>query len=151
MILRNFKKYKLQESSDELTDDSLVYSESSDEELDINNINTPHYSFLNRKAELLKIRQNPDESRNRYCHRIFTNPNFDIKLNNSSNRIDPSIIDNIRENFRIVMNDIQNGELTIPKNNDNEENEQENNSRKRAYSLDIQYVEDCIRNGIIER
>lgn len=151
MILRNFKKYKLQESSDELTDDSLVYSESSDEELDINNINTPHYSFLNRKAELLKIRQNPDESRNRQCHRIFTYPTFDIKLNNSSNRIDPSIIDNIRENFRIVMNDIQNGELTIPKNNDNEENEQENNSRKRAYSLDIQYVEDCIRNGIIER
>ena len=151
MILRNFKKYKFYESSEESTDDSLVYSESSDEELDINNINTPNYSFLNKKAELLKIRQNPDESRNRYCHRIFTYPNFDIKLNNSSNRIDPSIIDNIRENFRIVMNDIQNGELTIPKNNDNEENEQENNSRKRAYSLDIQYVEDCIRNGIIER
>ena len=172
MILRNFKRYKLndtydestdelsEESSEESSEDSLVYSESSNEEIDTNNtinINTPRYSFLNRKAELLKIRQNPDESRNRQCHRIFTYPTFDIKLNNSSNRIDSSIIDDVRKNFKIVMNDIQKGELTISKNEDEflnfEDNSQDynqyNNSRKRAYSLDIQHVEECIRNGTI--
>jgi len=176
MVLRNFKRYKLNESSDESTNDSLVYSESSDEENHINNLKTPNYSILNKKCKLLKIRQNPDYSSRKQCHIIFSYPNFDTKLNDTTNRIEPSIIDNVRKNFKNVMNDIQKGELNITTNinelnnfeyreqtfsldvncidyihlNKNEqENEQENNSRKRAYSLDIQYVEECIQNGTI--
>ena len=174
MLLRNLKRYRVYDSSSDESDDSLRYSDSSSEETEIDNLKTPKYSFLNKKSNVLKIRQNPDESFNRQCYRTFSYPNFNINLNNTTNttnttnKIDLSVIDNIRENFKNVMFDIQKGELNITTNNneynnfENRErtfsldvnyidyiNDKEHNSRERTYSLDIDYVEECIRNGTI--
>jgi len=175
MLLRNSKRYRVYDSYSDKSDDSLRYSDSSSEETEIDNLKTPKYSFLNKKSNVLKIRQNHDESFNRQCHRTFSYPNFNINLNNvtnTTNRIDLSVIDSIRENFKNVMFDIQKGELNITSNNDGSNNfesrertfsldvnsidylnldinEEEFNSRERTYSLDIPYVEECIRNGTI--
>lgn len=124
----------LNQTIDELSD------ESSNED-SVAYVETPNYSFLNKNSELLKIRQNPDEPLKIECHTIFSYPNFEIETNKLSNNINLTIIEEVRQKFKDVMQAIQFEEDTILMNGDD--------FRERAYSLDISHVDECIRNGTL--
>jgi hypothetical protein len=142
MLLRNSKRYKINEEK---------YVSKT------NNIETPIYSYLNKSANILKIRQNPDENLNRKCHKTFSNPTFNLNdnlhnhlnnLNDIHKKLDPIIINLVRQNFRNAMMDIQN-ENKSEREEEIDLQTELDNYRKRTYSLDIPYIEECIRNGTI--
>ena len=142
-------------SDDESSNNSLYYSDDEDDD-DENYQNDPfqtplHSVFnLNHNLSADLDQESPNQDSRPYCHFYFPNPSFpeNDELNNKTHNkhriISPSIIDEIRINFRNLMMELQEGELIIPP------IEEIDVSRKRSLSLDIKYVEDCISNGTIQ-
>ena len=142
-------------SDDESSNNSLYYSDDEDDD-DENYQNDPfqtplHSVFnLNHNLSADLDQESPNQDSRPYCHFYFPNPSFpeNDELNNKTHNkhriISPSIIDEIRINFRNLMMELQEGELIIPP------IEEIDGSRKRSLSLDIKHVEDCISNGTIQ-
>lgn len=141
-------------SDDESSNNSLYYSDDDDDENYQNDpFQTPRYSFFNEKHNLSVDldQESPNQNFRPYCTFSFPNPSFpesnekmDLETHNKNRIIHPSIIDDIRINFRNLMMELQEGELTIPP------IEEINGSRKRSLSLDIEHVNECIHNGSIQ-
>jgi len=132
-------------SDDESSNNSLYYSDDDEPQ-------TPPYSIFNENHNLSVdlAQESPNQNDRPYCLFYFPNPYFpendelNIKTHNKHQIIHPSIIDEIRENFRNIMLELQEGELIIPP------IEEINGSRKRSLSLDIEHVNECIHNGSIQ-
>ena len=144
-------------SDDESSNNSLYYSDDDDDDDDDENyqndpFQTPLHSIFNLNHNLSADldQESPNQNSRPYCAFYFPNPSFpeNDELNNKTHNkhriIHPNIIDEIRENFRNIMLELQEGELTIPP------TEEINGSRKRSLSLDIEHVDECILNGTIE-
>ena len=147
-------------SDDESSNNSLYYSDDDDNDDDDDDdenyqndpFQTPLHSVFNLNHNLSADldQESPDQNSRPYCTFYFPNPSFpeSDELNNKTHNkhriIHPSIIDDIRINFRNLMMELQEGELTIPP------TEEINVSRKRSLSLDIEHVNDCIHNGSIQ-
>ena len=144
-------------SDDESSNNSLYYSDDEDDsnnslDYDEDAPHTPPYSIfnVNHNLSLDSSQESPNQNSRPYCPYYFPNPSFreNDELNNETlNKhriIGQSIIDEIRENFRNIMLELQEGALTIPP------TEEINDSRKRSLSLDIEHVDECILNGTIE-
>ena len=139
-------------SDDESSNNSLYYSDDEDEDYVNDPFQTPRYSFFNENHNLSVDldQESPNQNSRPYCAFYFPNPSFpennesNNKTHNKHSIIHPNIIDEIRENFRNIMLELQEGELTIPL------TEEINGSRKRSLSLDIEHVDECILNGTIE-
>lgn len=140
-------------SDDESSNNSLYYSDDDDDENFQNDpFQTPRYSFYNENHNLAVDldQESPNQNSRPYCTFYFPNPSFpekdepNNKTHNKHRIINPSIIDEGRINFRNLMMELQEGELTIPP------TEEINVSRKRSLSLDIEHVNECIHNGSIQ-
>lgn len=153
MNLNNTNEYYF--SDDESSNDSLYYSDDEDEDDgDYQNdpFQTPRYSFFNENHNLSVDldQESPNQNSRPYCTFSFPNPSFpeNDELNNKTHNkhriINPSIIDEIRINFRNLMMELQEGDVTISP------AEEINGSRKRSLSLDIEHIQQCIDDGSIE-
>ena len=157
----NFKKMELNNTMDysfsdnESSNDSLYYSdddhEDDDYDYDEDAPQTPPYSIFNENHNLSvdTSQESPNQNSRPYCAFYFPNPSFpeNDELNNKTHNkhriIHPSIIDELRINFRNLMMELQEGELIIPP------TQEMNGARKRSLSLDIEHVDECIHNGTI--
>ena len=138
-------------SDNESSNDSLSYSdddEDYDYDYDEDAPQTPPYSIFNENHNLSvdSEQTSPNQNSRPYCSFYFPNPSFpeNDELYRTQRKISPSIIDDIRINFRNLMMELQDGELIIPP------IEEIDGSRKRSLSLDIEHVNECIHNGSIQ-
>jgi hypothetical protein len=152
MELNNTTNYYF--SDDESSNDSLYYSDvdySDDEDDENDPFKTPRFSFFNENHNLSvdTSQESPNQNSRPYCAFYFPNPSFpeNDELNNKTHNkhriIHPSIIDELRKNFKDLMMELQEGELIIPP------TQEMNGARKRSLSLDIEHVDECIHNGTI--
>jgi hypothetical protein len=155
MELNNTTDYYFSDD-DESSNDSLYYSDvddsednSYDEDVENDPFKTPRFSFFNKKHNLSvedSSQTSPNQNSRPYCPYFFPKPSFpendeqNNELYRTQRKISPSIIDEIRVNFRNLMLELQEGELIIPS------TEEMNGSRKRSLSLDIEHVEELILN-----
>jgi hypothetical protein len=155
MELNYTKDYYYFSDDDESSNDSLYYSDiddseddSYDEDDENDPFKTPRFSFFNKNHNLSvedSGQTSPNLNSRPYCPYFFPNPSFldNDELYRSQRETSPSIIDDIRINFRKLMLELQEGELIIPP------IDEMNGSRKRSLSLDIEHVDECIHNGTI--